>query len=64
MKPGTIKTVNKKGLKFDLIALDEQALILDEDSGKYTMRQIGEVISEVPENEYGIEKGTQILLAE
>lgn len=61
MEPGTIKTVEKKGLKFDLMALDEE--FLQEDEGRYRIRQVGIVVTDLPSNEYGIKKGSKMLIA-
>jgi len=61
---GFIKKVNNKGLEFDLQAIDEEFLVLPEDGSKARIRRLGIVISEVPENHYGIKKGTKMLMAE
>ena len=61
---GLIKKVKNKGLEFDLQAIDEEFLVMPEDGGKAKIRRLGIVITEVPENQYGIKKGTKMLMAE
>ena len=64
MKIGDIKTVNKKELSFDVQKIDENFLQFDEKFNDYILRQVGLVISEVPENKYRIRKGSKILLSD
>lgn len=61
MKPGTIKKVEKNGLKFELEATEEEFLQLDEN---YRIRQIGIVVTDLPDNKYGIKKGSRMLISE
>ncbi len=63
MEIGEIQTVEKKGLKFDIKALDDYALIYDDSTKQHVKRQLGEVITDVPDNEYGVKKGTQMLIS-
>jgi hypothetical protein len=63
METGTKKTVESKGLKFDLEALDEHTLIYNEKEKKYEKRQLGIVITDVPDNDFGIKPGIKMLLA-
>jgi hypothetical protein len=62
MEIGEIKELEANGLKFSMKALDDHALIYDEKLKTHVKRQVGEVISDVPENIYGIQKGTKMLI--
>ncbi|MAX81732.1 MAG: hypothetical protein CL843_16340 [Crocinitomicaceae bacterium] len=57
---GYVKKVDNKGLQFDLEAIDDKFLQIED--GKATIRRIGIVITDVPPNEYGISKGTKMLM--
>ena len=64
METGTVKTVEKKGLKFDLQATDEQFLEFNKETMEYTKRQIGIVITDLPINKFGIKRGSKMLISE
>ena len=63
MEIGEIKTIENKGLKFDIKALDDYALIYDDNTKQHIKRQLGEVITDVPDNEFGVKKGLQMLIS-
>lgn len=63
MKPGDIKKVSKKGLNFFLQATDEEFLTFDEKTKQFRLRQVGIVITDLPENEFGIKKGSKMLIS-
>lgn len=61
---GFIKKVNNKGLEFDLQAIDEEFLVMPKDGTEAKIRRLGIVITEVPENQYGIKKGSKMLMSD
>ena len=63
MEIGEVKTIESKGLKFDIKALDEYALIYDDNTKQHVKKQLGEVITDVPDNEFGVKKGIQMLIS-
>lgn len=62
MKKGEIKTVDNLGLKFDVKATDEYALIINNKTKVLESKQIAIIISDVPNNKYGIKKGMKMSL--
>lgn len=64
MKEGDIKTVDNRGLKFDLQATDEEYLMFDEETKKLRIRRLGIVVTDVPENKYGIKRGSKMLMSD
>lgn len=62
MKVGEIKKVNRKGLEFELQATDEKFLVMEGDETG-VLRQIGIVVTDLPKNEFGIKKGSKMLIS-
>lgn len=60
MKIGEIKEINNKGLSFKVKKIDE-AFLNVETGEKFS--SIGIVITVVPENKYGVKKGSKIALS-
>lgn len=61
---GFIKKVKNKGLEFDLQAIDEEFLVMPEDGGKAELKRLGIVLTDLPENQFGIKKGTKMIMSE
>ena len=60
MEIGEIKEINNKGLSFKVQRIDEDVLVPETGETK----KIGIVITDVPQNSYGIKKGTKIGLTD
>ena len=61
---GFIKEVKNKGLEFKLQAIDEEFLVMPEDGSKAENKRLGIVITDVPENKYGIKKGLKMIMSD
>ncbi|MDN3665596.1 hypothetical protein ACFFU1_16585 [Algibacter miyuki] len=64
IKVGEIKEVKNKGLEFKIQAIDEEFIVIDDGTGKATPKRLGEVITDVPENPFGIKKGIKMIMSE
>lgn len=64
IKPGTIKKVKKKGLEFELQAIDEEFLVIPEDGKKAELKRIGIVLTDLNPNPFGIKKGTKMIMSD
>ena len=60
---GFIKKVKNKGLEFSLQAIDEIFLVLPEEGVRAENKRLGIVITNVPENKYGIKKGLKMIMS-